>query len=68
MIILQEHINELRIKLNIFQEGNKKLILFQKHFHKIIQSKSQLEDLLNKHEKHFKQVFYQKEPSVKLKH
>jgi len=63
MIILQEHMNELRTKVNILQEANKNFALFQKHFHKIIQSKSQLEDLLNKHEKYVKQVFYQKEPS-----
>jgi hypothetical protein len=63
MIILQDHINELRTKVNILQESNKNFALFQKHFHKIIQSKSPLEDLLNKHEKHFKQIFYPKEPS-----
>ncbi|CAF1156559.1 unnamed protein product [Rotaria sordida] len=41
MIILQEHINELRTKLNILQEANKNFALFQKHFHKIIQIKYQ---------------------------
>jgi hypothetical protein len=65
MIILQEHINELRTKVNILQEANKNFNLFQKHFHKIIQSKTQLEDLLNKHQKYFKEVFYQKESGMK---
>ncbi|CAF3327394.1 unnamed protein product [Rotaria socialis] len=57
MIILQEHINELRTKLNILQEANKNFALFQKHFHKIVQSKSDLENLLHKHDKHIKQNF-----------
>ncbi|CAF3324564.1 unnamed protein product [Rotaria socialis] len=57
MIILQEHINELRTKLNILQEANKNFALFQKHFHKIVQSKSDLENLLHKHDKHIKQHF-----------
>ncbi|CAF4439731.1 unnamed protein product [Rotaria sp. Silwood2] len=41
MIILQEHINELRTRLNILQEANKNFVLFRKHFHKIIQIKYQ---------------------------
>ncbi|CAF1372699.1 unnamed protein product [Adineta steineri] len=56
MILLQEHINELQMKVNILQEANKNFALFLKHFHKMTQNKSQLEDLLNKHEK------YQKRP------
>jgi hypothetical protein len=66
MIILQEHINNLRTKVTILQEANKNFVLFQKHFHKIIQCKSPLEDLLTKHEKYFKHIFYQKEPGVKI--
>ena len=63
MIILQDHINELRTKVNILQEANKNFALFQKHFHKLIQSKSSLEDYLNKHDKHIKQIFSPNEPS-----
>jgi hypothetical protein len=63
MIILQDHINELRTKVNILQESNKNFALFQKHFHKLIQSKSSLEDYLNKHDKYFKQIFSPKESS-----
>jgi hypothetical protein len=64
MIILQEHINELRTKVNILQEANKNFLLFQKHFHKIIQSKCELEDLLSKQDKYLKQSFDQKEPGM----
>ena len=66
MIILQDNINELRVKVNILQEANKNAALFQKHFHKITQSKSDLEDLLNKHEKYAKQGFYQKESGIEI--
>ena len=58
MIILQDQLNELRIKLNILQEANKNFVLFQKHFHKMTQSKSQLEHLLIKHHKYLKQLFH----------
>lgn len=64
MITLQEYINELRMKLNILQEANKNFILFRKHFHKIIHSKSDLEYLLNKHDKYIKQNFDRNESGI----
>jgi hypothetical protein len=64
MIILQEHINEHRIKVNILQEANKNFGLFLKYFHKITQSKSELEDLLNKHDKYQKRAFDQNQPGM----
>jgi hypothetical protein len=66
MIILQDHLNELRTKVNILQEANKKFALFQKHFRKISQSKSELEDLLTKHDKYLKHVFHHNEPGMKI--
>ena len=66
MILLQDNINALRTKVSILQEANKNAALFQKHFHKITQSKSDLEDLLNKHEKHANQGFYQKESGIQI--
>ena len=64
MIILQEHMNELRTKTNILQEANKNFALFQKHFHKIIQSKLELETFLNKHDKYQRQNFDQKQSGM----
>lgn len=68
LLILQDQINDLRTKVNILQESNKNFALFQKHFHKLIQNKSPLEDLLTRHQKLCKQVSYQKEPSIQLNH
>ncbi|UJR08904.1 hypothetical protein I4U23_013158 [Adineta vaga] len=64
VIILQEHINELRTKVNILREANKNFALFRKHFHKTTRYKSELEDLLIKHDKHQKRISDQSE-SVK---
>lgn len=61
ILILQEYINDLRTKLNIFQQGNKNFLLFQKHFHKISDNKTSLENFLNKYKKYSKEIYFQQE-------
>lgn len=50
--------------MKILQESNKNFALFEKHFHKLMQSKSPLEDLLIRHEKHSKRIYHQNESGM----
>ena len=49
---LQESMNDIRTKVTVLQQANKNFGLFQKHFHKISQSKCPLEDILSKHDRY----------------
>ena len=49
---LQESMNDIRTKVTVLQQANKNFALFQKHFHKISQSKCPLEEILAKHDRY----------------